>query len=1121
MQKGGILTASKPIPFVEWDSEIQERHLPILAMLNDLADNYEVSKSENTLSLPHEAIVGLTEAQANVIGLPPSLPYGLDIRANGMIQQNDFSLSISWVTAGGMKEHGLIRKGAFITDGQTQYRIPSPLYEIVVASEALSKGHEINDAARFLAINALQEHLPKSDDETANNIKADKYFSSIRILHASAFSLQIPTGGDGFQFDPVLFTRKAVGRAEEDGRQLDEAESLLTPSLQSIFADDRFKRSAVAKDCYAIDSGTYVYLDPDLKLALEVVRRMQTSSADDRRKFIRSPQKIIKEQIDLDATFLGVDRLFVETEQYAENVIGLGLWQPPIIPWIVSQPNNWLPEKFGLKIGEHYVQFEPDEIAPTRDALTDRLKAFEFGEAEQQPFIHNGFQFPTSLDGLQEALDSLEKLSGVAVAHVKSNSSPKLTSEQRSELESRAPQFLLVDDNLTDLRYQVAPRKRLSTEKRDLPIVLKSTLKTHQTYGFNWLVDSWSNGAPGVLLADDMGLGKTLQSLTFLAWLKERKGEGHSRCKEPILIVAPTALLSNWQREIAIHLREPYLGEVFEAYGSNLTSAKSGTKNDLATGKVNLSRDRLRKSDIILTTYETYRDYHHSFGGIRFSAAILDECQKIKNPRSQVNRAIASMNAEFVIAMTGTPVENAMEDLWTILDRAWPGFLGDLKSFSTSFPSDNQEALAGLTQRLKGPAAAEVPSPIMLRRMKEDISDELPRKILHPNPAESVDVHQLLKNDLVVGHMPPEQARAYSELVTQAMEESPPPKLFIIHKLRGISLHPMDPDTILGDANFQSYDRYISDSARLTKCIQILDQIKAKNEKALVFIETIAMQSLMAEIIKKRYGLSKRPDIINGKTGTKRIQLFVDEFQADPHFDVMILSPKVGGVGLTLTAANHVIHLSRWWNPAVEDQSTDRVYRIGQKKDVHVYYPMAIHPDTHIQAKSFDIELNSLLERKRKLSRDMLIPAESSSDTDSLFDEVVGFPRTVSQITLEELERMNAIQFEEWVLLSARRNGYLTDATKLSWDQGADGIITHKKTGQKFILQCKHSNRPKYDDYKIIEDLLKARAAYDNVGDAGLVALTNTSFSAGLIRKLNEHKIQYFDRERICEWPLL
>ncbi|MBK9586927.1 MAG: restriction endonuclease [Alphaproteobacteria bacterium] len=1115
----GILRKGNPIPVEEWQNNLPESDLPILAIVESLIEAFDGSRTEYTINLTHEAIASLTETQAVILGLPPTAPFAFDIRANGMIDQSSFSLSTSWVTSGGVREF-VRRKGAFIIKGQsTFYRIPAPVYDIVIAAEALCDSQDNNDnALRMKALAVLHEVMPK--DEQGHKIRVDRSLGSIRVLHASSFSLQIPTDGESFQFNPVLFSRKATERSQEDGRILEESENLLTPNLQSTFSEARFKRLDDVRDCYAVDNGVYVYIDPDLKKALGVVRKMQKSSAEERKAFIRSPQRIIREHLDEEISAEAVERLFVETEQYAANVIGLGLWQPPVIPWLKKEPNSWLPEKFGLQIGSTYVQIKPEDVESVRTEITNRLNS-GFGAKPQEPFIYKTENGDVEIPITQDTKQTLDGLSGLVkaaqVVEKMQNPDGTLPLEQERILEEKTAFFVLVkDDWISDESYQkvIFTRRNESAIYRE-PHVLKSTLKIHQKEGLKWLIDAWTQGAVGGLLADDMGLGKTLQALTFLAWIKERKHEGHLKCKEPVLIVAPTGLLKNWQKEIEIHLREPYLGEngVLRAYGTELSKLRSGKKSDLLAGQETLNRDEIRQYDVVLTTYETYRDYHHSFAGIKFSVAVLDECQKIKNPKSQVNRALASMNAEFVVTMTGTPIENAMEDLWTILDRTWQGFLGDLKYFSSTYTPDNQVALSDLTLKLKSAATQNVSTPILFRRMKDDILDDLPKKNIYP-VTESKNAHWWTQNDMVV-NMPKDQADAYRQIIMRAKEQSPPPMLQTLQALRGISLHPIDPSKVLSDANFTSYVNYIKGSARLSKAIEILDLVQNKREKALMFIETIDMQSLMAEILKERYRLKKRPSIINGKTGVDKIMRLVDDFQDDPEFDVMILSPKVGGVGLTLTAANHVIHLSRWWNPAVEDQSTDRVYRIGQKKEVHVYYPMAIHPDTDIREHSFDLKLNALLERKRQLSRDMLIPAESVDDAENLFKETVGFSTSTPNIDIEELDRMEPEDFENWALTYARQNGYITNKTLRSWDKGADGIITHKETGQKFILQCKHSGRDEIQD-DVVEQLLRARQAYDN--DAGLIALTNRHFSKSLKKEMERLRIRYFDRNSITTY---
>jgi hypothetical protein len=237
--------------------------------------------------------------------------------------------------------------------------------------------------------------------------------------------------------------------------------------------------------------------------------------------------------------------------------------------------------------------------------------------------------------------------------------------------------------------------------------------------------------------------------------------------------------------------------------------------------------------------------------------------------------------------------------------------------------------------------------------------------------------------------MPAEQAQAYSNAVRKAQigGATQGDMLRAIHAFRGVSLHPSgarDCDPLDKD----SVRRWFSQSARMRHAIAVLGELNRTKEKALVFIEDLEIQALFAAAIATHLDLERQPAIINGGVpGEKRLEI-VDRFQASPApFDLLVLSPKAAGVGLTITAANHVIHLSRWWNPAVEDQCNDRCYRIGQQKPVTVHVPIAVHP--HYGEASFDVKLDQLLENKRQLSRDMLMPPVADGDVQQLFGQTV------------------------------------------------------------------------------------------------------------------------------------
>jgi SNF2 family DNA or RNA helicase len=258
--------------------------------------------------------------------------------------------------------------------------------------------------------------------------------------------------------------------------------------------------------------------------------------------------------------------------------------------------------------------------------------------------------------------------------------------------------------------------------------------------------------------------------------------------------------------------------------------------------------------------------------------------------------------------------------------------------------------------------------------MKETTMDGLPEKSIKKYPST----------------MPQVQAEAYAKAVATARsgQRDQGSMLKAIHALRGISLHPDGGERVNAyDAN--SVADWTKSSARLEQAIGILRRIQEREEKAIIFIEDRSVQRAFAAASSLLFGLKSAPAVINGEVPGAKRQAIVDRFQSSPRgFDILVLSPKAAGIGLTITAANHVVHLSRWWNPAVEDQCNDRVYRIGQEQPVTIHIPIAVHPA--FGNGSFDQTLDALLERKRALSKHMLAPPLQESDVGALFGAAVG-----------------------------------------------------------------------------------------------------------------------------------
>jgi SNF2 family DNA or RNA helicase len=304
--------------------------------------------------------------------------------------------------------------------------------------------------------------------------------------------------------------------------------------------------------------------------------------------------------------------------------------------------------------------------------------------------------------------------------------------------------------------------------------------------------------------------------------------------------------------------------------------------------------------------------------------------------------------------MTGTPVENRLADLWCIVDAVHPGYLGELKGFSARYERQPDEfELRSLKDQLDR-SRGERP-PLMVRRLRWDHLPDLPS----------------CEESILQAPMPPPQHAAYEATIAEARDAGTRgAMLSALSALRNISLHPHP----LGA---ESDPEFISASARLVLLFRILDDLGDRHERALIFLDDRTMQARIAGLIQRRYLLPALPMIINGAVPGATRQARVNRFQlAGSGFDVMLLSPRAGGVGLTLTSANHVIHLERWWNPAVEDQCTGRVLRIGQVRPVTVHIPQSICSNR----LSFDQNLHSLLQRKRALVRDTLGSGQVSED---------------------------------------------------------------------------------------------------------------------------------------------
>ena len=429
---------------------------------------------------------------------------------------------------------------------------------------------------------------------------------------------------------------------------------------------------------------------------------------------------------------------------------------------------------------------------------------------------------------------------------------------------------------------------------------LRATLRPYQRTGVSWLWHLFHLGLGGCL-ADDMGLGKTIQVLSLLLMLR-RQG------RRPSLLVLPASLVANWSAEIERFT--PTLASVVLH-----PSAMAPTElAKLDTGEA--LRERLGQADVALTTYGMLRRMK-ALAQVDWELVVLDEAQAIKNPSSQQTRAAKKLEAPVRLALTGTPVENRLGDLWSIFDFLNPGLLGSTRQFSEltrRLGKGNDEGFAPLRRLVR---------PYILRRMKTD------RSIIAdlPDKTEIRAFCGLSKTQAVL------YQQAVQELehqLTQVDEQGMKRRGVVLAALMRFKQICNHPSQWLADEGWAP-----EDSGKFRRLAEICEEIASRQEKVLVFTQFRQLTSPLSAFLAEVFGAAGA--VLHGGTPVRRRQSLVEEFQRDDGPPFFVVSLKAGGTGLNLTAASQVIHFDRWWNPAVEHQATDRAFRIGQKRNVLVH----------------------------------------------------------------------------------------------------------------------------------------------------------------------------------------
>ncbi len=486
-----------------------------------------------------------------------------------------------------------------------------------------------------------------------------------------------------------------------------------------------------------------------------------------------------------------------------------------------------------------------------------------------------------------------------------------------------------------------ALRERLKDFKgipnSDLPGNIQAELRPYQKAGFDFLCHLTQVRLGGIL-ADDMGLGKTLQTLTWLSWLQQR----NTKNPKPSLVICPASVLHNWRRE----------ANRFVPHLKVLVLESGAARHNL--------RKQIPQHDLIVTNYALLRRDLEELQKFAFRATILDEAQFIKNPTAQVTQSVKQLKSEHRLALTGTPLENRLLDLWSITDFIQPGYLGTQEQFTETYEPRGPDAESA--QRIARRRLSAKLRPLLLRRLKQHVAKDLPERIEQRRDCNLGDEQR----KLYLAELRRSRDQVMKTVAEKGLGQSKIHVLAALTRLRQICCHPK----LVGSD---------SASGKTETLFELLDSLMAEGQKVLVFSQFVQMLQLLEEECRQRQFPTH---ILTGQT--KDRQQVVSAFQNDPNASVFLLSLRAAGTGLNLTTASYVVLYDPWWNPAVEAQAIDRSHRIGQTQTVNAY--RLISPGT-VEEKIWELQQSKAQTISDVLGEEGFARSLSKTDLEYLFAE--------------------------------------------------------------------------------------------------------------------------------------
>ncbi len=948
--------------------------------------------------------------------LPPAWPGGMRLQTDSVPQLPGFRASL-----------GMVNQAA---DFAWNWTLRGPILEV--------EGNDyLPTSAQFTAISAFKKWQAEQHDE----------FSNLSLLSSLRDSWN-----EGCHIDMEIYDDIVISETKELSLNIRKDEKsgdlvlrpMVTgnfPELDADLIEERLSQLNLGDERTVLRVGkTIVLLDATQTKQARAVAKHGRIPSNQHDKFKRNPSKWLADNVFPD----------LETE-FSPRVTGIGEWNGGYLGANWEEGQDW----FGKK--------------PAPDNPTSKKES--------------NLRDNKSTDNIYDAIKVDSKKSIVPLI---------IPNDEELEFGWRFHEISMKDSGPYKLNLSEYPRSPLPHQEEAIRWLLGNAQRAQARAN---LEDDAEGYGAGSLLADDMGLGKTYSTLIFLSeWISlYRKITGSQ--PPAILIVAPLSLLENWKEEIGKsygNSTEVFTRVLIAQSDNELNIVRrSHNSQDIAKpGEVvqyglgfgdSTERSIDFPGSCVLTTYQTLRKYRFSFAKADWSAVIFDEAQNIKNPNALQTIAAKALKGLYRIMLTGTPVENHLGDLWCILDTAEPGPLGSFSEFRTNWilrmkkePDKANEIGMELRNHVAG---------LMLRRTKDEELDGLPTKEGESEP--------------ILINMTPEQLSAY-ESVIQAISENEVKNdsnekrinnqhLAALWQLRQVSLHPdlISGGDIKSGGSKKASISELKRSGKLNWLLDCLDNIRAKNEKALIFCVQKKLQEALSINLGRIYNLSV--PVINGdtkassKTTPEKTRLgLIDQFSKQAGFNICILSPIAAGAGLNIVEANHIIHLERHWNPAKEDQATDRAYRIGQTRPVKVYLPVLTHPNI----ASFDLVLYRLLEQKRSLQGALgLVPPDTVSGPELINELFRDYKRKNNEkkcVDLQASLRYSWQLFEALIAVIYQIGAKRIILTPGGSDHGCDIVVLGwGKNYDNLLIQCKKTIRTTFNSEVAVREIEGARPFYE------------------------------------------